>query len=229
MADNNKSSSDKTIDPNTICFQHKHVVITTGDTTDMLNRVVGLMFGGFLIGGTGALRRAADQHITANTNTKYISQLHAQQDLNNAVLRAFIRRGLQWSWRIGVFTSIFSGVSLVSEKYRGTQDMLNIVAGGGPQGQLLPFFLSSGFEHFRCLLAVSGAICSVPSGPRAVVMGTLAATAFSTIFGGSLQILWTIQSYVQEQHQKEIDELRRTQETLQAAENSAPRAGRPAD
>eukprot|EP00042_Codosiga_hollandica_P030005 m.169985 g.169985 ORF g.169985 m.169985 type:complete len:208 (+) comp53240_c0_seq2:56-679(+) len=207
MADNNKSSSDKTIDPNTICFQHKHVVITTGDTTDMLNRVVGLMFGGFLIGGTGALRRAADQHITANTNTKYISQLHAQQDLNNAVLRAFIRRGLQWSWRIGVFTSIFSGVSLVSEKYRGTQDMLNIVAGG----------------------AVSGAICSVPSGPRAVVMGTLAATAFSTIFGGSLQILWTIQSYVQEQHQKEIDELRRTQETLQAAENSAPRAGRPAD
>jgi hypothetical protein len=73
----------------------------------LTNSIFVMTYGGFVIGGVGALKPAARAHIEANRDTKYVSQLHAQQDLNNATLKAFVRRGARWAWKVGGFTALF--------------------------------------------------------------------------------------------------------------------------
>jgi hypothetical protein len=81
--------------------------VTEKEISDVVNAVVLMSYGGFLIGGIRAMKPAAAAHIEANKDTKYVSQLHAQQHMNNTTLRAFVRQGLRWSWKVGGFTGIF--------------------------------------------------------------------------------------------------------------------------
>ncbi len=53
--------------------------IRRSEAREYTNSVVLMAYAGFLIGGIGAMKPAAAHHIEANRNTKYVSQLHAQQ------------------------------------------------------------------------------------------------------------------------------------------------------
>ncbi len=81
--------------------------ITQDEVATLTNSVVLMTYLGFMLGGVGGLKPAAAAHIEANKNTKYVSALHAQQDLNNATFRGFIRRGASFSWKVAAFTALF--------------------------------------------------------------------------------------------------------------------------
>lgn len=67
---------------------------------------------GFAIAGVLGMRDAAAVHIEANRNTRYVSQLDAQRDLNTATVRGFVRNGSRWGWRLGALTGLFGLVGL---------------------------------------------------------------------------------------------------------------------
>ena len=64
--------------------------------------------GGGLIGGLVGLRESSVRFIAENRDTRFISQYHAQRELNNNILMASSKYGLKWGLKVGLFGTLFA-------------------------------------------------------------------------------------------------------------------------
>lgn len=71
-----------------------------------------------------------------NQASTFESHIHAKKKLQESVSIGFFRSGFRWGWRIGVFVTMYVGISTTMSVYRNKYTLLDYVVGGCATGAI---------------------------------------------------------------------------------------------
>ncbi|XP_049866132.1 RPII140-upstream gene protein [Pectinophora gossypiella] len=97
------------------------------------------MSGAFLGAGFGGFVRSRNAYvyfIENNQATIFKSTMQAKKKLQDYVTVAFAKGAVQWGWRLGFFTGLFSTLATTISVYRGDTSLIEYVAAGTITGAL---------------------------------------------------------------------------------------------
>nr|XP_045003760.1 complex I assembly factor TIMMDC1, mitochondrial [Jaculus jaculus] len=137
---------------------------------------------GWAYGGIPAFIHAKRRYVEQSQAELYHSRFDAVQSAHRAATRGFIRYGWRWSWRTGLFVTIFNTVNTGLTVYRN----------------------KSSLSHFVIAGAVTGGLFRINLGLRGLVAGGILGTLLGLPMGS---LLMALQKYhgetVQERKEKD--------------------------
>lgn len=102
-----------------------------------LGLFTGLCYGGFLGSSKKYMEFMERNHATA-----FESHLMAKKKLQERVVFGFLTTGWKWGWRLGVFSSMYMGISTMISTYRNKYSVTDYIIGGALTGAIYKWKVS---------------------------------------------------------------------------------------
>lgn len=122
------------------------------------------IFVGMLLGGLIKTRNLKENFIHENQGTKFYSKLDAQKQMQQKLLFEFMKGGVPYAGKLGMFCFMFASVTTCYGAYTGKVQVRNYVLGGAAAGSMFRINMGiRGMLSGAFLGSMLGGMCGITS------------------------------------------------------------------